>query len=58
MMMSPGSSSGTSFSIVASTTAAGTIIQTARGLVSLPTRSSIDPAPIAPSPAEPSRHRR
>ncbi len=36
-----------------STTAAGTISQTARGGLSFPTKSSSEPAPVAPSPARP-----
>ena len=50
-MMSPGSRCSTSFSIVSSTNAAGTMIHTARGCSSLPTNSSMEYAPVAPSPA-------
>ena len=49
MMMSPFSSSGTSSSIDASTKAAGTIRQMARGFSSFFTNSASDDAPVAPS---------
>jgi hypothetical protein len=51
MMMSPASRWSTSFAMVSSTKAAGTMIQTARGVLSFPTNSSIEYAPVAPSPA-------
>src|SRR5262245_26309727 len=47
MMVSPGSSMGDSSPIIASTTAAGTISQIARGRSSLVTRSAREVAPIA-----------
>src|SRR3954467_6088384 len=51
MTVSSPSSSGTSFSSVPSTTAAGTMMQIDRGLSSLETKSSIVCAPLAPSPS-------
>ena len=51
MTMSPTSSLLVSSCSVASTTAAGTISQMARGLLSFLTKSSSDVEPVAPSPA-------
>src|SRR5258708_37981279 len=48
--MSPAESLGTNSLIEASTTAAGTISQMARGFCSFCTKSSIELAPVAPSP--------
>ena len=47
--MSPASRCCASVSMVASTTAAGTIIQIARGFVSAPANASTVVAPVAPS---------
>src|SRR4029453_8548023 len=47
MRMSPDSRRGRIPAIVLSTTAAGTIIQTARGLASFPTKSTSDDDPVA-----------
>ena len=49
MTMSPGSSKAVSCASSASTTAAGTISQTARGGVIFSTMSCSDDAPVAPS---------
>src|SRR3954453_4786764 len=51
MTVSSASSSGTSLSSVASTTAAGTMMQMHRGFSSFATKSSIASAPVAPSPS-------
>ena len=54
MMVSPGSIRLASFITVLSVAApAGTITQAARGLVSFLTKSSMEVAPVAPSPARP-----
>jgi hypothetical protein len=53
MRMSPDSSRGATSWIMRSTTAAGTMSQTARGLVSFLTKSSSEAAPVAPSLASP-----
>src|SRR5947208_9581604 len=50
-MASPGSSRSISFSIVPSTNTTGSIIQTARGVDSFPTRSSSEAEAMAPSPS-------
>ena len=49
MMMSPGSISAATWSTIRPVIAAGSISQALRGFVSLPTNSSIEAAPIAPS---------
>ena len=52
MITSPARGAGTSDAIVESTKAAGTMIQTLRGAVSLPTNASSESAPAMPvSPA-------
>src|SRR3954470_6885482 len=51
MTVSSASSSGTSLSSVGSTTAAGTMMQIERGASSFATKSSMDGAPVAPSPS-------
>jgi hypothetical protein len=51
MIVSSASSSGASRAIVSSTKAAGSITQMERGGCRLPTKSSSDEEPVAPSPA-------